>query len=221
MDRLQSPGVTDLQCPSCGSEFGKELTTEGYSISPLGRRLITQSYWMTVWITKLLVDIGIPIESILWNFSESGEEIDVVVEMLGRLWIFELKDREFGAGDAYPLNYRQVRYKADKAVVVSTGKVSKDARRVFADLLKEGDKKRERPLYVEGLDAAEEVLRQEVERLHRQRAFERIIRIGMQSGYDLRPILEERYGSVGDIRPDGNMSDWAMWELTRHMWRNG
>jgi len=78
---------------------------------------------MTVWVTSRLLDLGVPQEVILWNMEEAGEEVDIIVDFVGRTWIFELKDREFGAGDAYPFNYRKVRYRADEAVVVTTDKV--------------------------------------------------------------------------------------------------
>jgi hypothetical protein len=72
---------------------------------------------MTIWVTHKLSELGVPSEAVLWNLSESGDEIDIVVEFLGQLWIFELKDREFGSGDAHPFNYRRVRYHAQKQLL--------------------------------------------------------------------------------------------------------
>jgi hypothetical protein len=106
-NQLAAPAVSNLTCPSCGSPFAKELTTEGYLLSDLGKRLTTKSHWMTVWLTNLLSSLGVAPKSILWNLSESSEEIDILAEVFGELWVFELKDREFGAGDAYPFNYRR------------------------------------------------------------------------------------------------------------------
>ena len=55
----------------------------------------SKSHWMTVWLTNLLIGLGVPEKSIIWNLAESGEEIDLAVGLLNRLWIFELKDRDF------------------------------------------------------------------------------------------------------------------------------
>lgn len=80
---------------------------------------------MTIWVTSLLNKLGVPLETILWNVSEAGDEVDILVDFLGQLWIFELKDsREFGSGCS-SLNYRQVRYRATKAIIITTEKVSR------------------------------------------------------------------------------------------------
>ncbi|HER40321.1 MAG TPA: hypothetical protein ENO10_03785, partial [Salinimicrobium catena] len=85
---------------------------EGYSVTDLGKLMASGSHWMTVWVTDLLMKLGIPEQAILWNIFEHGEEVDLLVEFLEQLWILELKDKEFGSGNAYSLNYRQVRYRA-------------------------------------------------------------------------------------------------------------
>lgn len=198
-NRLQvtSPEVSSLICPSCNSPFGQELLSEGYSLSSLGRKMSRQSYWMTVWVTNLLHNLGIPLDSILWNVTESGEEVDLLVGFLGQLWIFELKDREFGSGDAYPLNYRQVRYRANKAIIITTEKVAKDARRVFDELIRESRRpERNGPLYIEGLSAAEEILRKEVSNASLRYAQQRLSILGEISGYDLSSVLQARFGET-------------------------
>jgi hypothetical protein len=136
-DQLDNPTIGDLRCAMCNKPYREENLSEGYSPSDLGRSLCNSSHWMTVWITDELRNAGVPTSAIIWNLSQAGEEVDLLVEFMGEVWILELKDREFGSGDAHPLNYRQVRYKATKAIVVTTDKVSKDARRVFDDLAKE------------------------------------------------------------------------------------
>ena len=161
-EQLNSAEVGGLVCPACNSNFSQEALSEGYSVSDMGRQMSRKSHWMTVWVTEQLTKIGIPLESILWNIVESSEEVDLLVEFLGQLWIFELKDREFGAGDAYPLNYRQVRYKANKAIIVTTEKVSKDAKHVFEELARGAQRRGSGPVYIEGIESAEDILRREV-----------------------------------------------------------
>jgi hypothetical protein len=203
--QLQEAGVAELICPSCGSKFSEEVLSEGYSASELGQQMARHSHWMTVWTTEPLVNLGIPEGAILWNISENGEEVDLLVEFLGQLWIFELKDREFGAGDAHPLNYRQVRYEATKAVIFTTEKVSRDAKRVFEELQREVARSRvvrhsRLPVYIEGLDNAEETLRREIADVSLGYAHGRLAMIGESSGYDLGAVLSARFGAPMDVQ---------------------
>jgi hypothetical protein len=194
LGQLLLPEVGSLLCGACGAEFRAEVANEGYFLTELGRKLSRQSHWMTVWVTEMLTRAGVPESSILWNISESGEEVDLLVEFMGQLWIFELKDREFGSGDAHPLNYRQVRYRANNSIVVTTERVSKDAKRVFSDLAKESRRLGvTEPTYVEGLESAYETLRREMSKAALQYAVGRINILSAISGYDLGAVLKERF----------------------------
>jgi hypothetical protein len=193
--QLNNPEIGALLCPSCGANFSQERLSEGYSLSDLGQKMSSQSHWMTIWVTKLLLELGVPQEAILWNISEAGGEVDLLVEFLGELWIFELKDREFGAGDAYPLNYRQVLYRADRAIVVTTEKVSRDAKRVFDELARGARRPRwAGPVYIEGLEVAKEVLGKEINKAALRYASQKLALISELSGYNLGAILSERFG---------------------------
>lgn len=201
--QLDEPTIAGLICPTCGAHFGDEAITESYSVSELGKRMAKKSHWMTVWITDLLTKLGISEDAILWNISENGEEIDLLVEFLGQLWIFELKDREFGSGDAYPLNYRQVRYKASKAIICTTEKVSKDAKRVFEELERESIRRPTRRInhglvYIEGLHNAEEVLEREIAIASLGYANRKLAMLGQYSGYNLGTVLSKRFGALID-----------------------
>lgn len=194
-EQLQSEEIANLPCPSCGARFADESLSEGYSLSRTGRSLIENSHWMTIWVTNLLVKLGVPLDSILWNIAAAGEEVDLVLEFLGELWVFELKDREFGAGDAHPFNYRTVRYGADEAIIVTTAKVSKDAKRVFQELARQAELGPEAgPVYVEGLDAAPKVLRGRISAAALRYARNRVRPLVAICGYDLGLVIAARYG---------------------------
>jgi len=210
---LRDPAIAKLKCPTCGRTFPEEGLSEVYSLSDLGKRLIQKSHWMTVAVTRRLVEIGVPLEAIRWNMTGGGEEVDLLVDVQGDLWLFELKDREFGAGDAYPLNYRHARYKATKTVVVTTEKVSADARRVFEELAKESAGKRPTPTYIEGIENTETVLRQEIEAAYRRRAARKLLAAAMASGYDLRPLLKAKLGDL----PEGGEGLWDVVLSTRFL----
>jgi hypothetical protein len=193
---LAEPKVGSLKCATCGSSYSDEKLTEGYSLSALGRSLTQKSQWMTVWVTNLLVELGVPIENIVWNVTDSGEEVDLIVEFLGQIWIFELKDREFGAGDAHPFNYRRVKFGANQAIIITTDKVSKDAKRVFEDLSRDDPYRRSiQILFVEGLEKATETLRSLISGAAMRYARQRLYSMSELEGYDLDTVLKAKYGS--------------------------
>lgn len=200
IEQLQSPNVRDLVCPRCNASFAEEHLTRGYTPTELGRKMISGSHWMTLWITDILNKVGIPLEGIFWNVAELGEEVDIIVHFLGQIWIFELKDREFGAGDAYPLNYRAVRYKAHKIIIVTTDKVANEAKRIFQDLGRNRAADREpiylnrEPIYIEGLDFAFEILKQEASNTAIFNAAQRLRVLSERSGYNLFAVLSSKYG---------------------------
>lgn len=132
---------------------------------------------------------------------------------MGQIWLFELKDREFGAGDAYPLNYRQVRYKANKTIIFTTVKISKDAKRVLEDLGREAGSDRSRYfygegrlsrqshiIYIEGLGAAEKILRKDLSDASIRYARQKLSWLSNMSGYDFGKILSARLDQTLDYQ---------------------
>lgn len=185
--------IAAVRCGKCTRTYSQELLSEGYSVSKLGRSLAQGSHWMTVWVTKRLVNLGIPLTSIVWNLEDSGEEVDIIIEFMSKLWIFELKDREFGPGDAHPFNYRRVRYRADEAFVITTDKVSADAKRVFGDLASDssGRTRTKPPTMIEGLENVEKEIRKHLELASYQRAGEALMMPSMMVGFALDGVIAE------------------------------
>jgi hypothetical protein len=121
---------------------------------------------MTVIVTDVLIDAGVQINGIAWGLQSGTDEIDIVCFLYFDVWVFELKDREFGAGDAHPFNYRRSLLKADEAFIVTTEKVSADAKAIFMELSEQKSpsivsdpKGLPYPTIVEGLDRIAETLR--------------------------------------------------------------
>ena len=88
---------------------------------------------MTIWITELLKSAGINSESIKWGATAGDDEIDIIVDIHGAKAFFELKDREFGVGDAYPFLYRVDRYGGSFGVVVSTARIADEVKKIFQE----------------------------------------------------------------------------------------
>ena len=123
-----------LRCSSCGRTFKEELIQEVYAPTAHAKALINGSHWMTVWITDVLMKAGVDKSSIHWSATAGEDEIDIIAEVQGHRMFFELKDREFGLGDAYPFVTRMQRYGADGGVIVSTERVADEVKGFIAEL---------------------------------------------------------------------------------------
>jgi hypothetical protein len=188
-----------LRHAACNRFFIDELLEEGYSLSEMGRTLITRSEWMTIWVAANLHARGVPTDAMLCNVAESGEEVDLVIEFVDELWIFELKDRNFEAGDAQRFHYRRVRYDPHRALIITTGKVSPDAKRVFEDLHREQDRvsmlrtgRVIRPVFIEGLDAVPDALSEQLSLAERAKAIRHLRPLSRATGFELDRLISAR-----------------------------
>ena len=131
--QLESSVGSQFLCTTCGRSFKEELIQEIFALTDDGKLLLDGSKWMTIWITKLLLSSGIPSDKIKWNAAAGEDELDIVVDVMGLRVFFELKDREFGLGDAYPFGFRIERYSGDFGVVVTMDKVASEAKKFFKE----------------------------------------------------------------------------------------
>ncbi|WP_157642538.1 hypothetical protein [Burkholderia ubonensis] len=122
-----------MRCASCNRPFKDEKIETIFTISSYGKGLTDKSRWMSIYVTELLTDFGLEKEFIKWNATVGGDEIDIIADVFGRAIFFELKDREFGQGDAYAFLFRCDRFKANGAVVVSMSSASPEAHSTFKD----------------------------------------------------------------------------------------
>ncbi len=136
---IQDPSELDSQpggkfsCTVCGRAFKDELIQEIYALSDTGKGLLSGSRWMTIWVTDLLMAAGVSRDGIAWNPTVSEDELDIMIDELGPRVFFELKDREFGLGDAYPFAYRVSRYGGAFGIVITTDKVADEAKKFFKE----------------------------------------------------------------------------------------
>lgn len=196
-DKLQTPEVGALVCPSCGGHFLDESLCDGFSVSDLGKRLSRNAHWLTVLIMYKLAELGVPIEAMIHNVSHSGEDVDIAVQFLGGFWTFELKDGDFTAADVVGFNHRRARHRPQKAFVVSTAKVAPDAARLL-DEPSAGDP----PTCLEGLTKAGEALRSEVYAASLGYACERLKLVEDITGYDVARVVAARFEEkTTELRP--------------------
>jgi hypothetical protein len=131
-EMLSGQGL-NMKCPHCSKLFKDELIVDIISPSDACRRLLDKSHWMTIWVTDIIVNSGIDKADIHWNACAQSDEIDIIANVGGNKLFFELKDREFGLGDAYPFNYRLNRFGGDYGIVVTADTVSGEASKFFKE----------------------------------------------------------------------------------------
>lgn len=131
LETFQSDTSSDVKCAYCKRFLSKEKTTEIFTISDKGRKLMAGNKWMYVWITREFVNHGIKPESIDWQIEENGEEIDIRISDFKSTILLELKDREFGGGDVHPFIYRVNEYRGNIGGILTTEKIAKEAKNIL------------------------------------------------------------------------------------------
>jgi len=107
---LDDPAGGKFTCTVCGRTLKDETVQDILALTDFGRELLTSSRWMTVWVTDMLLRAGLSRNDIGWNPTAGPDELDIMTDAFGLRVFFELKDREFGLGDAYPFAIRLGRY---------------------------------------------------------------------------------------------------------------
>jgi hypothetical protein len=188
-DHLNKDPMAPLRCSVCGRSFPEENLQVIYTLTERGKKLVAGSLWMSIWLTDLLIENGVRKEAIKWGLEANGEELDIMVEDFDSRIFLELKDREFGLGDAYPFVYRITRYGGKVGIVATMHKVSTDAQKFF----KEETQRRENPIqiqYLEGLEGIRHGVAKLIEDISRLQARKLVQPYSLSAGFDLWPIVE-------------------------------
>jgi len=183
---LDVGGGERFRCTVCGRAFRDELIQEILALTELGKRLLTGSRWMTIWVTELLISAGIGKDSVAWNPAAGEDELDIMTDALGPRVFFELKDREFGLGDAYPFAFRVSRYGGTFGVVVSTDRVAEEAKKFFQEQRPNIPGRIE---FIEGEDAVESGVRALVDQFSRSGVIQLFAELAEPLAINLVPLL--------------------------------
>lgn len=209
--QLEAPELAELQCPVCRGSFAGEIVTTVYSASAAAKDVRAQSQWLRIWLTDRLTQWGVPLGSILWRRPEGGQEGDVLAEYLGQLWLFAVKDGDFTADDSYALNYRRVRCRANRVVLLTTGAIGHEARRLLDEALRDeqGAGGAERLVYVEGLGAAPRRIEEALAAAALAYARHRLGPIEEIAGHDLGGLLRLRFSAAAAASAPANHNPLA------------
>ncbi|MFF2612075.1 hypothetical protein [Kitasatospora sp. NPDC058046] len=129
-DSLAELDRIGIRC-ACGRPLSTEKQEKALSVTGFGRSVLDSSTWLSILVLQQLIDFGIPITHIRMEQEYSGEEVDCMAEIYGRLVLFELKDKEFNLGNAYSFGAKVGIFQPELPVIVTTEKVGNDAREHF------------------------------------------------------------------------------------------
>lgn len=185
-DHLTSGPLSDAKCPLCGRPFRDENIQEILTLTDRARGLTNGSHWMTVWVTERLCRAGVDLASISWNAASGEDEIDVVARIHGTALFLELKDREFGLGDAYPFLFRLDRYGGEQGAVITTDKVADEVKRLIEDRNSSSGNTFHT---IEGLVAADRDIQTIVDRASRWPALQMVGEFSDELGFNFISVL--------------------------------
>lgn len=77
---LQNLAGSVLRC-SCGRPIVEEKAEEALTITPLGRELLDKSRWLTNLVLVELERVGVPLDRMLIEIQEGGDELDLIAEV--------------------------------------------------------------------------------------------------------------------------------------------
>jgi hypothetical protein len=177
-----------MLCTTCGRNFKDELIQEIYALTADTKKLINGSHWMTIWITNLLDNSGISKEKIKWNAAAGDDELDIIAEIQGMNVFFELKDRQFGLGDAYPFGFRLERYGGEMGVVLTMDKVAAEAQKFFEE---QSTRRAGRIEYLEGEKSITEGLPDLIEEISRNSIELFFSEFSEELGLGILPLVQQ------------------------------
>lgn len=182
-DKSQLESSVEMHCTVCARPFREELIQEIFVISGACISLLNNSQWMTIWITDILKKAGIGFDKVKWSTAAGEDEIDVIVDVNGRKIFLELKDREFGVGDAYPFLYRVQRFGGFLGIVACTSRIGDEVKKIFGE-------PGIRIETIEGVDAIQGNLPRLVDEFSQEVVVSLIEPLTEDLGINLGPILQ-------------------------------
>ena len=178
------------RCATCGSRLTDEKLEQFLIPTDLAKNLVDHSRWMSIVLQERLADLGVPLDSVALEILEGPGEVDALADIDGRVVLFELKDKDFSIGDAYPVSGRVAQYHPAYIAIVSTSRIGPEVREYFEKV------KPEAPIiYVEGLDSLGPQLEIVVGDIRGQRAIELLKRFDtLAIRADISSLLAPKLG---------------------------
>ena len=123
---------------SCGSPIDSEKVEELLIASPLLKRMLDRNFWTSAKLIEALRRFGVPPDRSSFSIHEGVEEVDVLVDLDGKLLLIDLQEDEFLTRDVYRFAARMGGYKPDYAFIVATRGIAPGAKEQFNKMGTEG-----------------------------------------------------------------------------------
>jgi hypothetical protein len=122
-----------------GGKISEERIDNLFKISEKGKKLVSGSYWMSGQVVKILRKLGVRENDIFVGVTHNGEEVDIIAFYMAKMLVFELKDREFGLGDAYKFHGKVSRLNEKVStevypIVLTTRTIAAEARKLLGEV---------------------------------------------------------------------------------------
>lgn len=116
---------------ACGRLLSAERQESALTITELGSAMLDGNRWMSILVLQHLIKLGVTVNNVRMEQIYSGEEVDCIADIHGRIILFELKDKEFNRGNAYSFGAKIGIFQPDISVVITAERVGGDARDHF------------------------------------------------------------------------------------------
>jgi hypothetical protein len=190
-----------LKC-ACGRPIAGERVEEAITITDHGKHLLDKSRWFSLLLLQELLELKVPLNHILLDQQVGGDEMDCVADISGELALFELKDKEFSLGNAYPFGAKIGIIRPKHPVIVTTEHVGNDAKEHFQRAEVAGARRRYDPdlyevgeqpqttQYIEGVENLRPGLEDLVTRIYGADAREILAEVLPLAAIDPKALLE-------------------------------
>lgn len=211
--RLPSPdalGVitaSNATCSECGTSIADEKIEDLIKPTELASQLLEDGSWLTTRMYNSLRELGIPENHIAVARTTDDGGAQMMVNVCNASFLFVMRDGDFSASHARHATGRQLESDATHLVVVSSGKITDEAR----VRLREHSRRRARGggdvevVLIEGVDASDE-LRGVFERVSQTALAEELCALDSSLGLKVGFILAMRFKLM---RKTGALKDLA------------
>jgi len=116
-----------FKCFACGKPIREEKIEETISLTPLGKRMLKNNYWLVVLIIDILKKAGLQDSDILVRSTDSSNITNIFLNHARNLIMFSIKDKEVIPEDLYVIFSSINFFKPDISAIITPFSISKDA----------------------------------------------------------------------------------------------
>ncbi len=194
-DALTVLTASDATCSECGASVADEKIEELINPTDLARALLEDNSWLLNGLRSALDELGAGGEAFAARERATNGVREAMVHICGESFLILLKDGEWAAAPARQALDRMIETEAKHLVVVSTGKVSDEARvrlREFARR-RQGAGDEAEVLIIEGAEGITAELRHAFERVSHKAIVQQLFVLDANAGFSAGEMVAARF----------------------------